>query len=115
MAKGYQYNQNWTEVKLKHKPLPELELVAKAQASLDQGLGIPPECKVMESEWGDLVVIKPWEMLNLDGSREEQIAVEALSLQEPEKILPEWVPQIQGTFHRIIQEMMEEITWGAIA
>lgn len=85
--KSTRINYNWHKAVLQDKILPELEMVARAQAVYDMGMGIPPAARVIkDSLTGQEVVV----MDDKDFYYESGWAARAIILKKPEN-LPEWV------------------------
>ncbi|MGI5920784.1 MAG: hypothetical protein ACOX6I_03525, partial [Syntrophomonadaceae bacterium] len=73
------------------KILPELEIVAKAQAVYDMGMGIPPTARVIKDglTGKEVVVCGDKELYHANGG-DDFLLVRAIFLRKPEN-LPEWV------------------------
>jgi hypothetical protein len=88
--KSTRVNFNWHKVVLQEKVLPELEMVARAQAIYDMGMGIPPAARVVKDGLtGQEVVVVDDKELYYENECDDFLAARAIMLKKPEN-LPEW-------------------------
>jgi|GEM_PF-6259504 len=89
--KSTKINPKWAETKVDEKNLlPELVLVAKAQETYNQGKGIPPGHKLVESDLTfNMVPIMDWVEMRLELSSQERWIAPAVELMGPNN-LPQW-------------------------
>ncbi|MEN6463443.1 MAG: hypothetical protein ABFC94_19005 [Syntrophomonas sp.] len=90
-GKSTRINFNWHKVVLQDKVLPELEMVARAQAIYDMGMGIPPAGRVIKDGLtGQEVVVVDDKEFYCENGWDDYLLARAIILKKPEN-LPEWV------------------------
>lgn len=90
-GKSTRINLNWNQVVLQDKVPPELEMVARAQAIYDMGLGIPPTAKVIKDGLtGEEVVVIDDQDFYYENGWDDFLVARAIILKKPD-YLPEWV------------------------
>jgi len=90
-GKSTRINLNWNKVVLQDKVLPELEMVARAQAIYDMGMGIPPTARVIKDDLtGEEVVVIDNQEFYYENGWDDFLVARAIILKKPEN-LPEWV------------------------
>lgn len=89
--KSTRINCNWHRVVLQDKIMPELEIVAKAQAIYDMGMGIPPATRVIKDglTGKEIVAIDDHDSYYANGW-DDLLVARAIILKKPEN-LPKWV------------------------
>lgn len=90
-GKSTRINLNWNQVVLQDKVLPELEIVARAQAIYDMGMGIPPTARVIKDDLtGEEVVVIDDQEFYYENEWDDSLVARAIILKKPDN-LPEWV------------------------
>ena len=89
--KATRINYNWNKVVLQNNVIPELEIVARAQAVYDMGMGIPPAARVIKDSLAgeDVVIIDDHESYGEYGW-DDFLLARAIILTESDN-LPAWV------------------------
>lgn len=104
-------NLKWADQKVPEGLLEVLAVQAKAQASLDKGLGVPPESVAVEGLYqSDLVAVTDWEILGLPFRERLEEVAESLIL-DLKVGIPAWaVNNLSMNKEEFMEAMTEHLT-----